>query len=202
MFRSPTPHSARRRHGALPAAICRTCALQVACTTAPHGRSIALHPEEALLQQLRTTARNPSGRASLRRRTTIAHSLARLNQIQGPKSPLQRHLEEHSRRPPVCNRCDSPEPRAAQAGRTIHLLSSLDRHDMLPRYPRPREITATPIYTRLVGAGGGYVRAGCFLRTCRHNRDAPVDTSVRCLRARPRGRRQGCIGRGPARRDG
>ena len=46
-------------------------------TTASHGRSITLHPEEALLQTLRATAHTPDGRTHLRRRTTVEHSLAR-----------------------------------------------------------------------------------------------------------------------------
>jgi hypothetical protein len=69
-----------------PAETCRACALRAACTTAPHGRSITLHPEEALLQTLRATAHTPDGRATLRRRTTVEHSLARLDHIQGPKA--------------------------------------------------------------------------------------------------------------------
>jgi Transposase DDE domain/Transposase domain (DUF772) len=65
---------------------CRACKLRDACTTAADGRTISLHPQEALLQELRATARTPHGRASLRRRTTVEHSLARLDQIQGKKA--------------------------------------------------------------------------------------------------------------------
>ena len=65
---------------------CRACALRDACTTAAAGRSISLHPQEALLQQLRATTRTPDGRAALRRRTTVEHALARLDQIQGKKA--------------------------------------------------------------------------------------------------------------------
>jgi hypothetical protein len=65
---------------------CRACALRNACTAAAAGRSIALHPQEALLQQLRATTRTPDGRAELRRRTTVEHSLARLEQTQGKKA--------------------------------------------------------------------------------------------------------------------
>ena len=65
---------------------CRPCPLRNACTTAADGRSIALHPQEALLQQLRATTRTSEGRAGLRRRTTVEHSLARLDQIQGKKA--------------------------------------------------------------------------------------------------------------------
>jgi Transposase DDE domain/Transposase domain (DUF772) len=65
---------------------CRACALRAGCTTAATGRSISLHPQEALLQQLRATTQTPDGRAGLRRRTTVEHSLARLDQIQGKKA--------------------------------------------------------------------------------------------------------------------
>jgi hypothetical protein len=64
---------------------CQACPLRDACTTAADGRSIALHPQEAFLQQLRVTMRTSDGRAALRRRTTVEHSLARLDQIQGKK---------------------------------------------------------------------------------------------------------------------
>jgi transposase len=69
-----------------PAAMCRACALRAACTTAPAGRSITLHPDEAFLQRLRAAMQTAGGRATLRRRTTIEHTLARLTQIQGPKA--------------------------------------------------------------------------------------------------------------------
>lgn len=65
---------------------CRACGLRDACTTAAAGRSVSLHPQEALLQQLRATAQTPDGRAVLRRRTTVEHSLARLDRIQGSKA--------------------------------------------------------------------------------------------------------------------
>ena len=51
-----------------------------------NGGSISLHPQEALVQQLRATMRTPDGRTTLRRRTTVEHSLARLDQIQGKKA--------------------------------------------------------------------------------------------------------------------
>jgi len=66
---------------------CRPCALRQTCTTAAAaGRSISLHPQEAFLQQLRATTRTREGRAVLRRRTTVEHSLARLDQMQGKKA--------------------------------------------------------------------------------------------------------------------
>jgi len=68
------------------AAVCQPCAHRAACTTARGGRSIALHPQEALLQSLRAQQQQPEGRTRLRQRTTIEHSLARVDQIQGPKA--------------------------------------------------------------------------------------------------------------------
>ena len=65
---------------------CRACSVREACTTGAKGRSIALHPQEALMQQLRATTRTVAGRALPRRRTTVEHSLARLDQIQGKKA--------------------------------------------------------------------------------------------------------------------
>ncbi|HTC25024.1 MAG TPA: IS1182 family transposase [Gemmatimonadales bacterium] len=69
-----------------PSAVCRPCAQRAACTTARGGRSIAIHPHEALLQGLRAEQQQPEGRARLRQRTTVEHTLARVGQIQGPKA--------------------------------------------------------------------------------------------------------------------
>ena len=68
------------------AAVCHPCSRRVACTTARGGRSIAIHPQEALLQSLRARQQQPEGRTQLRQRTTIEHSLARVDHIQGPKA--------------------------------------------------------------------------------------------------------------------
>lgn len=69
-----------------PAATCHACALRATCTTSRGGRSIAVHPQEALFQTLRAAQQDPAGRARLRTRTTIEHSLARVSHIQGPKA--------------------------------------------------------------------------------------------------------------------
>jgi hypothetical protein len=69
-----------------PAATCLACPLRDACTTAAEGRSISLHPQEELLQELRATMRTPDGRADLRHRTTVEHALARLGQTQSKKA--------------------------------------------------------------------------------------------------------------------
>ena len=80
----PLRPGARSVHFA--AATCGACARRAACTTGTGGRSISVHLQEPLFQELRAAMRDPAGRAVLRQRTTIEHSLARLNQIQGPKA--------------------------------------------------------------------------------------------------------------------
>jgi len=81
----PIPPRATTVH--FPAATCQPCPRRADCTTARRGgRSIALHPQEAFLQTLRTAQQDPAGRARLRTRTTIEHSLARVQQIQGSKA--------------------------------------------------------------------------------------------------------------------
>jgi hypothetical protein len=69
-----------------PTATCQPCAWRARCTTARTGRSIAIHPQEALLQTLRADQHRADGRARLRHRTTIEHSLARVSQIQGGRA--------------------------------------------------------------------------------------------------------------------
>lgn len=70
-----------------PATTCHPCPQRAACTTTrTRGRSITLHPQEPLLQTLRAAQQQPAGRARLRTRTTIEHSLARVQQIQGHKA--------------------------------------------------------------------------------------------------------------------
>ncbi len=81
---APIPAGATTVHFA--AAVCQPCPLRAACTTTTRGRSITIHPQEALLQQLRTAQHHPDGRTRLRQRTTIEHTLARVQQIQGPRA--------------------------------------------------------------------------------------------------------------------
>lgn len=82
---APIPVGATTVH--FPAAVCQACLQRAACTTATRGgRSIAIHAQEAFLQALRETQHQPEGRAHLRQRTTVEHSLARIEQIQGPKA--------------------------------------------------------------------------------------------------------------------
>jgi hypothetical protein len=74
-----------------PAGRCDPCALRAQCTrTKPGtGRSVTLHPEEGLLAHLRAAQATPEGRAKLRERIAVEHTLARLGQVQGEVARYQ-----------------------------------------------------------------------------------------------------------------
>lgn len=65
---------------------CAACPLQTRCTTSRTGRSIAIHPDEALLAELRQRQSTPAGRAQLRRRVAVEHALAHIGHWQGPRA--------------------------------------------------------------------------------------------------------------------
>jgi hypothetical protein len=44
------------------------------CTTSSNGRSVSIHPDEALLAELRRRQQTPQGRAKLRERTQVEHA--------------------------------------------------------------------------------------------------------------------------------
>ena len=69
-----------------PAALCAGCALRERCTTSPSGRSVRMHPDEALLQELRERQQTPQGRAKLRERVAVEHTLAHIGHWQGRRA--------------------------------------------------------------------------------------------------------------------
>lgn len=69
-----------------PKAACAVCPLRVRCTTSRTGRSVAVHPDEALLVELRQRQQTPHGRARLRERTKVEHSLAHIGHWQGRRA--------------------------------------------------------------------------------------------------------------------
>ncbi|BAC88092.1 IS1182-like element ISGvi6 family transposase [Gloeobacter violaceus] len=69
-----------------PAARCRRCPLQERCTTSPKGRSVSIHPDELLLVELRERQQTKEGRAKLRERVSVEHSLAHIGQWQGRRA--------------------------------------------------------------------------------------------------------------------
>jgi hypothetical protein len=69
-----------------PAATCAHCALRSRCTTRTAGRSISIHPDEVLLQELRDRQQTPQGRAKLRERVAVEHALAHVGRWQGRRA--------------------------------------------------------------------------------------------------------------------
>jgi transposase len=69
-----------------PAATCARCALRERCTTSASGRSVTIHPDEALLQELRERQQTPQGRAKLRERIAVEHALAHVGRWQGRRA--------------------------------------------------------------------------------------------------------------------
>jgi hypothetical protein len=60
---------------------CAGCPLRAQCTQSPHGRTVAQHPQEALLRAARAEAATPAGRQTLRERVIVEHRQARLAQL-------------------------------------------------------------------------------------------------------------------------
>jgi len=69
-----------------PAAVCASCPLQQRCTTSVRGRSVHMHPDERLLAELRERQHTPLGRAKLRERIAVEHTLAHVGHWQGRRA--------------------------------------------------------------------------------------------------------------------
>lgn len=69
-----------------PAPRCRSCMHQARCTTSSQGRSVHIHPDERLLEEVRTRQQAPAGRAALRERVGVEHSLAHIGHWQGDRA--------------------------------------------------------------------------------------------------------------------
>ena len=69
-----------------PAATCAACPLRTQCTTSRHGRSVQVHPDEPLLAELRARQHTPAGRAKLRERVAVEHTLAHVGHWQGRRA--------------------------------------------------------------------------------------------------------------------
>ena len=61
-----------------PATACDACALRAQCTTATHGqgRSVSIREDEQFQQKLRAKMKTRRGRAALRKRTAVEHTIA------------------------------------------------------------------------------------------------------------------------------
>jgi Transposase DDE domain/Transposase domain (DUF772) len=69
-----------------PKATCASCPLRARCTTSSAGRSVAVHPDEALLAELRQQQQTAAGRARLRERVKVEHALAHVGHWQGRRA--------------------------------------------------------------------------------------------------------------------
>lgn len=69
-----------------PAATCAACPLRAKCTTSASGRSVTIHPDERLLQELRERQLTTQGRAKLRERVAVEHDLAHIGRWQGDRA--------------------------------------------------------------------------------------------------------------------
>ena len=65
---------------------CAQCPLKAQCTTSIKGRSVSIHPDEALLIELRERQQLPQGRAQLRERVAVEHTLAHIGWWQGRRA--------------------------------------------------------------------------------------------------------------------
>ena len=69
-----------------PAETCAACPLRQQCTASASGRSVTIHPDERLLQELRERQLTPQGRAKLRQRVAVEHDLAHIGHWQGDRA--------------------------------------------------------------------------------------------------------------------
>lgn len=58
----------------------------IALTTSKTGRSVSIHPDESLLQELHQRQATATGRAKLRQRVAVEHALAHIGQWQGNRA--------------------------------------------------------------------------------------------------------------------
>ena len=65
---------------------CAQCPLKAQCTTSAKGRSVSIHPDEALLIELRQGQQTPEGRSKLRERVAVEHTLAHVGRWQGRRA--------------------------------------------------------------------------------------------------------------------
>ena len=69
-----------------PKEVCATCPLKAQCTTSAKGRSVSIHPDEALFIELRQGQQTPEGRRKLRERVAVEHTLAHIGHWQGRRA--------------------------------------------------------------------------------------------------------------------
>ncbi len=69
-----------------PADTCTACPLKEQCTNSQKGRHVAIHADERFLQELRQRQLTLQGRAKLRERVAVEHTLAHIAHWQGERA--------------------------------------------------------------------------------------------------------------------
>src|SRR5262249_31758920 len=69
-----------------PTAVCAACPLRERCTSSARGRSVSIHADERFLAELRERQHTPAGRAKLRERVAVEHTLAHVGHWQGRRA--------------------------------------------------------------------------------------------------------------------
>jgi hypothetical protein len=69
-----------------PKETCTRCSLKEQCTASAKGRSVSIHPDEALFMELRERQQTVQGRSKLRERVAVEHALAHVGQWQGRRA--------------------------------------------------------------------------------------------------------------------
>jgi len=69
-----------------PAATCAACPVRARCTDSARGRSVSIHRDERLLEGLRERQPTAAGRAPLRERVAVEHTLAHIGAWQGDRA--------------------------------------------------------------------------------------------------------------------
>lgn len=66
--------------------ICASCPLKENCTTSRTGRSVSIHPDEPLFQELKQRQLTPTGCTKLLERVAVEHSLSHIGRWQGDQA--------------------------------------------------------------------------------------------------------------------
>lgn len=69
-----------------PTETCVACPKREQCTSSPRGRSVSIHPDERLISELRERQQTAAGRAKLRERVRVEHTLAHIGRWQGSRA--------------------------------------------------------------------------------------------------------------------
>jgi hypothetical protein len=142
-----------------PERVCAACPLRARCTTSSNGRSVSIHPDEALLAELRQRQQTPEGRVKLRERVAVEHALAHVGHWQGRRARYRgtrKNLFDLRRVAVVHNL----HIIARQPVTGSYQLATLQLHDRRSRHP-PRGWCPQRRGPRPISTGSPDFRQGC-----------------------------------------